>query len=74
MKKEEIAGYLNRAVVWENHKYKLLYYLAWRDERTDELKHSLVLLDKNANSTVRVPAEQVEICGREGQGWTTGKD
>lgn len=62
MKKEEIARYLNRAVVWENHKYKLLYYLAWRDERTDELKHSLVLLDKNGNSTVRVPAEQVEIC------------
>lgn len=62
MKKEEIAKYLNRFVRWEGRQYKLLHYLAWRDERTDELKHSLVLLDKNGNSTVRVPAEQVEIC------------
>ena len=33
----------------------------WLDEKNCEFKYSLVLVDKNKNSTIDVPIEKVEV-------------
>lgn len=61
MKKDEVSKFLNQKVIYDGSIYLLNRYVAWRDEVTNKLRHALILIDKNKNSTIEVPIEKVEV-------------
>lgn len=61
MLKDDVIKNLNRKVIYDGSVYSLQRYVAWRDEATNKLRHALILLDKNQNSTIEVPIEKVEV-------------
>ncbi len=59
MKKEDVKKVLNRYVMYEGHKYKVLRYEAWKDEK-GVLYHSLCLYD-GRHTIVTAPIERIEL-------------
>lgn len=57
----EVKPNMHKNVLYDNKKYLLESCVMWLDETGNEFKYSLVLIDKNKNSTVHVPIEKVEV-------------
>lgn len=62
MKLEEVKRNMHKKVLYDGSVYELRSCVLWLDEKNREFKYSVVLLDKNKNSTVDVPIEKVEVC------------
>ena len=61
MELSEVKKNLNKKVKWDGGEYTLTGCVLSQDLYTQELKYSVVLLDKNKKSTVQVPIERVEV-------------
>lgn len=60
MKLSEVKKNMHRNVIFDGSVYWLQSCVMWLDEINREFKYSLVLIDKNKNSTIDVPIERVE--------------
>lgn len=65
MKLEEVKRNMHRSVSYDGSIYYFQSCVLWLDERNGEFKYSLILIDKNKNSTVDVPMEKVEVIENE---------
>ncbi len=61
MKLSEVKANMHKPVIFDGSIYTLWSCVMWLDEREAEFKYSLILIDKNKNSTVDVPIEKVEV-------------
>lgn len=61
MKLSEVKRNMHKSVLYDGSIYYLQSCVLWLDERDREFKYSLILVDKNKNSTVDVPIEDVEV-------------
>lgn len=61
MKLEEVKKNMHKNVMYDGSVYRLQYCIMWLDEKDCKFKYSVVLLDKNKNSTVDVPIEKAEV-------------
>ena len=61
MRLEDVKKNMHKSVLYDGSKYTLMSCVLWLDEKACKFKYSLVLLDKNQNSTVDVPIEKVEV-------------
>lgn len=61
MEIKDVKQNLNKRVKLDDFEYVLKEYVLWFSEVDNQIKHSLVLKDLNANSTVRVDISRVEI-------------
>lgn len=59
---------LRKPVLYEGRVYTMMEYILWADisGKKIELRHSLTLLDKNGNSTIRAQLDKVEAISDEG--------
>lgn len=60
MKLSEVKKNMHKSVLYDGSIYYLQSCVLWLDERDREFKYSLILVDKNKNSTADVPIEDVE--------------
>lgn len=60
MKLSEVKKNMHKSVMFDGSAYFLSACEMWLDEKENEFKYALVLIDKNQNSTVTVPIERVE--------------
>lgn len=61
----EVKPNMHKSVMYDNSVYYLKSCVLWLDERNKQFKYSLILVDKNKNSTVDVPIEKVEVINNE---------
>lgn len=61
MKIEDIKPYMHKYVMYDGSVYWYQSCVLWLDEKNCEFKYSLILVDKNKNSTVDAPIEKVEV-------------
>lgn len=61
MKLSEVKRNMHRNVIYDGSIYYFQSCVLWLDERDREFKYSLILIDKNKNSTIDVPMESVEV-------------
>lgn len=63
MRKDEIANALltGSHARYKGSEYELLHFVLYFHKKDKKLKYSAVLLDKNGNSQMQVPIEQVEV-------------
>ena len=61
MKLSEVKPNMHKSVMYDSSVYWLQSCVLWLDERNYEFKYSLILIDKNQNSTIEVPIEKVEV-------------
>lgn len=61
MKLSEVKRNMHRNVIYDGSIYYFQSCVLWLDERDREFKYSLILTDKNKNSTIDVPMESVEV-------------
>jgi hypothetical protein len=61
MKLEEVKQNMHKNVMYDGSIYRLQSCVLWLDEKAHKFKYSVVLLDKNKNSTIDVPIEKVEV-------------
>lgn len=66
MKLSDVKRNMHKSVLYDGSVYWLQSCVLWLDERNNEFKYSLVLIDKNRNSTVDVPIEEVEVMSNDG--------
>lgn len=66
MKLSEVKPNMHKSVLYDGSVYWLQSCVLWLDERACEFKYSLILVDKNKNSTIDVPIEKVEVITKEG--------
>lgn len=59
MKLSEVKPNMHKNVLYDGGVYWLQSCVLWLDERDCTFKYSLILVDKNKNSTVDVPIEKV---------------
>lgn len=52
---------MHKNVIYDDSVYYLQSCIMWLDEKSNEFKYSLILLDKNKNSVIDVPIEKVGI-------------
>lgn len=52
---------MHRLVKYDGSEYKLLHCVMSYNEHTKKFGYSLILLDKNRNSTIQVPIDKVEL-------------
>lgn len=57
----EVKPNMHKKVIYDGSVYELRSCVLWLDEKIKKFKYSVVLLDKNKNSTVDVPIEKVEV-------------
>lgn len=72
MKLSEVKRSMHKNVIYDGSTYYLQSCVMWLDERNNEFKYSLILIDKNKNSTVDVPIENVEVITDDLQRENTG--
>lgn len=65
MKLSEVKPNMHKSVMYDSSVYWLQSCVLWLDERNYEFKYSLILIDKNQNSTIEVPIEKVEVISDE---------
>lgn len=63
MKLSEVKPNMHKRVNYDDGVYVLQACVMLLDELHNEIKYSLILVDKNKNSTVQVPIEKVEVIG-----------
>ena len=65
---KQVKANLQKPVLYEGRVYTMLEYILWADisGKKIELRHSLTLLDKNGNRTIRAPLDKVEAISDEG--------
>lgn len=65
---KQVKVNLQKPVLYEGRVYTLPEYILWADisGKKIELRHSLTLLDKNGNRTIRAPLDKVEAISDEG--------
>lgn len=61
MKLSEVKRNMHKSVLYDGGIYFLSACKMWLDEKENEFKYALVLIDKNQNSTITVPMERVEV-------------
>lgn len=61
MKLSEVKPNMHKNVLFDSSVYWLQSCVMWLDEQNYEFKYSLILVDKNKNSTIDVPIEKVEV-------------
>lgn len=61
MKLEEVKRNMHKSVMYDGSVYCLQSCVLWLDEKNHKFKYSVVLLDKNKNSTIDAPIEKVEV-------------
>ena len=61
MKLSEVKPNMHKSVMYDGSVYWLQSCVLWLDDRHCEFKYSLILIDKNKNSTIDVPIEKVEV-------------
>lgn len=61
MKLEEVKRNMHKNVMYDGSIYWFQSCILWLDEKEHKFKYSLILIDKNKNSTVDVPIEKVEV-------------
>lgn len=59
MDKSQVANSLNRYVMYDGHKYKVIRYEAWKDEK-GKIQHSLCLYD-GRNTVITAPIERIDL-------------
>lgn len=57
----DIKPNMHKNVLFDGSVYFFSKCVMWLDENSREFKYSLVLIDKNQNSTIDVPIEKVEV-------------
>lgn len=57
----EVKPNMHKNVLYDGSVYRLQSCVLWLDEKKHKFKYSVVLLDKNQNSTIDVPIEKVEV-------------
>ena len=57
----EVKPNMHKNVIYDDSIYYLHSCVMWLDEKANKFKYSLVLLDKNKNSTIDVPIEKVSV-------------
>lgn len=60
MKLEEVKRNMHKNVMYDGSIYRLQSCVLWLDEKAYEFKYSVVLLDKNQNSTIDAPIEKIQ--------------
>lgn len=60
MQLAEVKKNMHKSVLYDGSVYRLQSCVMWLDERDGAFKYSLILIDKNQNSTIDVPIERVE--------------
>lgn len=65
MKLSEVKSNMHKNVIFDGSIYYLKSCVMWLDEKNAEFKYSLILIDKNKNSSVDVPIEKVEVIKNE---------
>lgn len=65
MKLSDVKPNMHKNVLYDGGLYFLSSCVLWLDEQNRSFKYSLVLLDKNQNSTIEVPIEKVEVISDE---------
>ena len=65
MKLSEVKNNMHKPVIYNGAVYYFSSCVMWLDERNNEFKYSLILIDKNKNSTVQVRIEKVEVISNE---------
>lgn len=61
MKLSDVKPNMHKSVLYDGSVYWLRSCVLWLDEKDREFKYSLILVDKNKNSTIDVPIEKVEV-------------
>jgi hypothetical protein len=61
MQLSEVKKNMHKSVLYDGSVYWLQSCVMWLDEKNNEFKYSLVLVDKSRNSTVDVPIEKVGV-------------
>lgn len=61
MKLSEVKKNMHKSVLYDGSVYWFQSCVMWLDELNHEFKYSLILIDKNKNSTIDVPIEKVEV-------------
>ena len=61
MKLSVVKKNMHISVLYDGSIYWLQSCVMWLDELNHEFKYSLILIDKNRNSTIDVPIEKVEV-------------
>lgn len=57
----EVKKFMHKPVMYNGSVYTLNSCVLWLDEKNNKFKYSLVLIDKNKNSTIDVLMEKVEV-------------
>lgn len=57
----EVKENMHKSVIFDGSVYEMRSCVLWLDEKANQFKYSLVLLDKNKNSVVDVPIEKVKV-------------
>lgn len=65
MKLSDVKPNMHENVLYDGSLYFLNSCVLWLDEQNRSFKYSLILLDKNQNSTIEVPIEKVEVISDE---------
>ena len=65
MKLNDVKPNMHKNVLYDGGLYFLSSCVLWLDEQNRSFKYSLILLDKNQNSTIEVPIEKVEVISDE---------
>lgn len=65
MKLSEVKSNMHKQVKYDGSKYKLTHCVMSYNEFTHKFGYSVILLDKNKNSTIQVPIEKVEVIQNE---------
>ncbi len=61
MELSDVKPNMHKNVMYNGDVYYFSKCTMWLDEKNREFKYSLVLVDKNKNSTIDVPIEKVEV-------------
>ena len=61
MKLSEVKPNMHKQVRYDGSEYKLTHCVLSFNEITKKFGYSVILLDKNKNSTVQVPIDKVEV-------------
>ena len=59
MKLDQVKKNFLKQVLYENKEYQLKECVLWFDSQNKKFRYSLILIDQNQNSTVRVDIEKV---------------
>ena len=65
MNLSDVKRNMHKTVKFSGSEYFLWKCVMWLDEKNNEFKYSLILVDKNKNSTVDVPIEKVTVLNNE---------